>query len=245
MAITSGFFNSVNHDRVYNAEEMSNYFEGLVYNGVYETVGNALQVVVNDGLTVNVLTGRAMIDCRWLKNDTAYGITLEASDLQLDRIDRIVVKLDLTNRQMTLEAVKGEFASNPTPPTVTDTDTVKYLTIAYVKVNHGATSLIQDNIQDRRGTSDCPYVTALGKGIGVQKLQNSYVVETEQSTYSINIEGFNKSTDVLLVNLNGIMLIEDVEFDVTNNGYNAAIQLKNNRTIKPGNRLTFIVLKSR
>lgn len=245
MAITSGFFNSVNHDRVYNAEEMSNYFEGLVYNGVYETVGNALKVVVNDGLTVNVLTGRAMIDCRWLKNDTAYGITLEVSDLQLDRIDRIVVKLDLTNRQMTLEAVKGEFASNPTPPTVTDTDTVKYLTIAYVKVNHGATNLIQDNIQDRRGTSDCPYVTPLGKGIGVQKLQNSYLVQTEQSVYAINIESFNKSTDVLLVNLNGIMLIEDVEFDITNNGYNAAIQLKNNRTIKPGNRLTFIVLKSR
>ena len=245
MAITSGFFNSVNHDRVYNAEEMSNYFEGLVYNGVYETVGNALKVVVNDGLTVNVLTGRAMIDCRWLKNDTAYGITLEASDLQLDRIDRIVVKLDLTNRQLPLEAVKGEFASNPTPPTVTDTDTVKYLTIAYVKVNHGATNLIQDNIQDRRGTSDCPYVTPLGKGIGVQKLQNSYIVQTEQSVYAINIESFNKSTDVLLVNLNGIMLIEDVEFDVTNNGYNAAIQLKNNRTIKPGNRLTFIVLKSR
>ena len=245
MAITSGFFNSVNHDRVYNAEEMSNYFEGLVYNGVYETVGNALKVVVNDGLTVNVLTGRAMIDCRWLKNDTAYGITLEASDLQLDRIDRIVVKLDLTNRQMTLEAVKGEFASNPTPPTVTDTDTVKYLTIAYVTINHGATNLIQDNIQDRRGTSDCPYVTPLGKGIGVQKLQNSYLVQTEQSVYAINIESFNKSTDVLLVNLNGIMLIEDVEFDVTKNGYNAAIQLKNNRTIKPGNRLTFIVLKSR
>lgn len=245
MAITSGFFNSIDHDRVYNAEEMSNYFEGLVYNGVYETVGNALKVVVNNGLTLNVLTGRAMIDCRWLKNDTAYGITLEASDLQLDRIDRIVVKLDLTNREMTLEAVKGEFASNPTPPTLTDTDTVKYLTVAYVKVNHGATNLIQDNIQDRRGTSDCPYVTALGKGIGVQKLQNSYVVETEQSTYSINVEGFNKSTDVLLVNLNGIMLIEDVEFDVINNGYNAAIQLKNNRTIKPGNRLTFIILKSR
>lgn len=245
MAITSGFFNSIDHDRVYNAEEMSNYFEGLVYNGVYETVGNALKVVVNEGLTVNVSTGRAMIDCRWLKNDTVYGITLEASDLQLDRIDRIVVKLDLTNRKMTLEAVKGEIASNPVVPTITDTETVKYLTLAYVTINHDTTNLIQDNIQDRRGTSDCPYVTALGKGIGVQKLQNSYVVETEQSTYSINIESFNKSTDVLLVNLNGIMLIEDVEFDVTNNGYNAAIQLKNNRTIKPGNRLTFIVLKSR
>ena len=42
--ITSGFFNSINHDRVYNAEEMSNYFEGLVTSGIYEMIGGAFEV---------------------------------------------------------------------------------------------------------------------------------------------------------------------------------------------------------
>ena len=34
MAITSGFFNSVNDDRPYNAEQMTLYFEGLISNGI-------------------------------------------------------------------------------------------------------------------------------------------------------------------------------------------------------------------
>ena len=91
--ITSGFFNSINHDRVYNAEEMSNYFEGLVTSGIYEMIGGAFEVTAaetTEKLAVNVATGRAMIDCRWVRSDSVLSITLDNSDLQLDRIDSIV-----------------------------------------------------------------------------------------------------------------------------------------------------------
>ena len=63
MSVTYGFFNSVNGDRVYNADQMSEYFNELVSNGVYESVGGALQVVPNTGMNVNVKTGRGIIDC--------------------------------------------------------------------------------------------------------------------------------------------------------------------------------------
>ena len=52
MSITSGFFNSVNGDRTYNADQMSTYFKGLIGSGVYENVGGALQVLAGiAGLT--------------------------------------------------------------------------------------------------------------------------------------------------------------------------------------------------
>lgn len=40
MAVTYGFFNSVNGDRKYNADQMSSYFDGLVTDGVYEKIGD-------------------------------------------------------------------------------------------------------------------------------------------------------------------------------------------------------------
>lgn len=83
MAITSGFFNAQKlndgtYDRVYNAEEMSNYYEGLFTNGVVPNVDDELVVTAGDGLSINVGTGRAIIEGRWLKNSEAYNIELEA-----------------------------------------------------------------------------------------------------------------------------------------------------------------------
>ena len=69
MAITYGFFNSMGGDRTYNADQMSEYFSGLISDGVFENVGDALQVIPGDGMTAKVKTGRAIIKCKWLEND--------------------------------------------------------------------------------------------------------------------------------------------------------------------------------
>ena len=58
MAWTSGFFNSVNGDRLYNADQMSRIFEGLITDGVYESVANKLAVQPNSGMTIQIATGR-------------------------------------------------------------------------------------------------------------------------------------------------------------------------------------------
>ena len=60
MSVTCGFFNSSNGDRKYNADQMSSYFEGLVSDGVYENVGDALIVKAGDGMQVIVGEGRAI-----------------------------------------------------------------------------------------------------------------------------------------------------------------------------------------
>ena len=61
MAISYGFFNSVNGDRTYNADDISNYFLKLISNGVFATPSNAMQVQENDGMTVQVTAGWGFI----------------------------------------------------------------------------------------------------------------------------------------------------------------------------------------
>lgn len=174
MAITSGFFNSVNGDRLYNAEEMSHYFDGLITDGVFESVGDKLQVTAGDDFTVNVGTGRAMIDCHWFKNDAVYNIPIPAADVQYNRVDAIVVKLDTVAREMTLERISGELSTSMILPVITNESTVKYLILAYIQIERGMTTIRQGYIVDKRGSDKCPYVTGLIKQVDTSQLFAQY-----------------------------------------------------------------------
>ena len=50
MSVSSGFFNSLNGDRKYNAEQMSAIFDGLIIDGVFASIGTAFAVKAAGGL---------------------------------------------------------------------------------------------------------------------------------------------------------------------------------------------------
>ena len=85
MAWTYGFFNSVNGDRLYNSQQMSEIFEGLITDGVYENVGNKMAVQPNNGMTIQIATGRGWFGKHWVNNDSEYTLTLSTSDVILNR----------------------------------------------------------------------------------------------------------------------------------------------------------------
>ena len=93
MALTYGFFNSIDGDRTYNADQMSQYFKGLVSSGVYESVGGALQVIAGNGMTVNVQTGRAIVYQKWMESDAVETIAISAAHAILNRYTAVVVRL--------------------------------------------------------------------------------------------------------------------------------------------------------
>lgn len=176
MAITCGFFNAIkdsngNYDRTYNADQMSTYFEGLVSDGVYESVGDALQVVAGSGMEVQVKSGRALIGARWLKNDSAYTITLKASHVTLNRYTAIVARLDTSARTITIVAKDGDNATMPTKPAITNSNTVKELCLAYVYVGRGVTTITQSAIEDTRAnTNICGWVTGIIEQVDTSQL---------------------------------------------------------------------------
>lgn len=164
MAITYGFFNSLNGDRVYNADQMSTYFKGLIGQGVFEDVGGALQVLANSGMTVQVQTGRAIVgpNLKWLENDAPYNVSINASHVTLNRYTAVVVQCDVTNRTISIITVDGTPATNPTKPAITNTTTIQQICLAYVYVKAGATTITQANITDTRAnTSVCGWITGL------------------------------------------------------------------------------------
>lgn len=178
MAITYGFFNAINSDRTYNADQMSEYFDGLVSDGVYEKVGNALRVTAGTGMAVNVLSGRAIIDCKWIRNDAAAEITITAAHVLLARYTAIVLRLDKSAREITIAAKDGTPASTPAKPTMTDDGTIKELCLAYVYVGPNVTAITQANITDMRASSLCGWVTGI-----VQQVDTSELFAQWQSAY--------------------------------------------------------------
>lgn len=165
MALKYGFFNSVGGDRKYNADDISNYFLKLISNGVFATPSSTMQVQANSGMTVQVTAGWGFINCKWVNVDAPYLLTLDASDTALDRIDRVVLRLNASNsvRNIEIAVKKGSYASTPTPPTLTRVSGgIWELSLAKISVAHGATSISQANITDERAdTSVCGYVTGL------------------------------------------------------------------------------------
>lgn len=195
MAITYGFFNSVNGDRKYNADQMSNYFEGLVSDGVYNGVGNSMVVQASSGMNITVGSGRAIIGSKWIKNDSAYTLTVTGSHPTLNRYTAVVIKLDKVNRNISITTIDGTPASTPTKPTISDSQTVMYLVLAYVYVGAAVTSISQSNITDTRTDSTvCGWVTGLIEQVDTSTLylqwQEAFDTWFDDLTQELNVDTY-------------------------------------------------------
>lgn len=185
MAITYGYFNSVEGDRTYDADQMSEYFDGLVSNGVYESVGGALQVkaVSGGGMEVNVQTGRAIVNNKWVKNNSILTLPITGAHVTLNRWTAVVVRLEYTNRLITITTKDGANASNPTKPAMQDDATAKELCLAYIYVKANATAIFQADITDQRPSSLCGWVTGL-----IQQVDTSELFLQYQDAYESMVE---------------------------------------------------------
>ena len=174
MAVTYGFFNSVNGDRVYNADDMSEYFDGLISNGVFENVGGGLQVVPNTGMNINVNRGRAIIDCKWLNNDSVLTLDVTQAHPTLNRYTAVVVRLNVTDRLMEIATKDGTAAANPSKPTMDDTVTVKEICLAYIYVKAGVTTITASMIEDMRSSNLCGWITCIVDHVDTSTLFDQY-----------------------------------------------------------------------
>ena len=149
------FFDSTENDvREYTAAEFSEYFSKFLSDGVYTENGEmGLRVTTINGFNIRVSPGYAFIRGYMYKNDEDIEFILDSPDVVLDRIDRVVLKLDIVNRTMNIQLKKGTLGSQPSPPSLIDNSSVKELPIAQIRVNHGASSgIIKDERVPAAGT---------------------------------------------------------------------------------------------
>ena len=296
MAITYGFFNAIKqsngtYDRVYNADQMGTYFEGLVSDGVYESVDDAMQVLAGTGMQVQVGAGRAIIDSKWLKNTAAYPLTINAAHVTLNRYTAIVIRLDLSARTISIVTKDGENATAPIKPTMTNSETVKEMCLAYVYVGRGVTTITQANIEDTRPDNNvCGWVTGIVQQVDTSKLflqyqtayeqqlqtmqdwqeaqetafntwftaltdqlnVNTYIQKyhkvvnmgTKNGVFPLDMSGYTyAASDVLFINVNGIILVEDYDYLLDTS--KTPVEIHTNADLDANNILEITVLKSK
>lgn len=163
MSVTSGFFNSLNGDRKYNAEQMSAIFDGIINDGVFMSIGEAFAVKADTGYQVTVGIGRAWFNSTWIYNDAILPVLLEPSEVLLDRIDAVVIQVDRTDavRKGDIQVVKGTPSSSPLRPSLVKTEKVNQYPLAYILRKAGSESITQGSITSMVGTSDCPFITGI------------------------------------------------------------------------------------
>lgn len=158
MAVTSGFYNSYNHDRLYSADQFGAIFDGLISDGVYNNVGQAFNVGPGDGMHVNVGTGRGWFQHTWIFNDQTLPVPIETAPTgNLTRIDTIVIGVNKSDavRNSRIYAVKGTPAASPQKPTLSNgTNGLYEYALAFITVNSGVTSIPSTKIQYVVGHTD-------------------------------------------------------------------------------------------
>ena len=179
MAISGYFFNALKvndeYDRIYNAEDVTSYLDKIVGNGVFPNPSTQLQVTAGGGMSITVNAGQGWIDGHKMINSAALPLTLAASDVLLNRIDRVIFYVDHTAREMGIEVKQGTPATNDVAPDL-QRDAARYeMCLATVTVGKGVAAVSQANIADTRGDSAvCGFVQGLVQQADTSTLFNQW-----------------------------------------------------------------------
>lgn len=163
------------YDRVYKAEDWAWYFATFIGNGIFPKPSDGLQVVAYNGMEVKVNVGYAFINGYAFRNPEIFSITLEMAERAQNRIDRIVVRWDLPQRDIYIAVIKGTASAKPVAAAVTRNTEIWELAIADIYVGKGVTRIQTQNITDQRfNNSICGIVTGTVKEIDASVLTKQF-----------------------------------------------------------------------
>lgn len=187
------FFNDINDDRVYFAEDFARHLKKYFTNGIFN---NELRVVANNDMTITIQEGDANIEGYRYSNTGDLIKTVETADGTLKRIDNVVIRLDLTNRLISAQIIKGTFSDNPSAPALVRSSTVYDIKIAEIYVDNGITSITQSAIKDTRfEESVCGVVASTVETLNTEEIYDQLYTKFEeyiQTTEDTFSEWFNK-----------------------------------------------------
>lgn len=154
----ANFYNSKNGDRKYDASSFEEWLKPFFNNGVFN---GEMLVSSGGGFDIKVAIGNAYINGKLRKFDDITTLTVEKSSSTLARIDNLVVRRNDTDRNFTLEVVKGVESASPVAPALVRENGVYDLCLARIYVGASVVEITQANITDTRMDSNlCGYVCA-------------------------------------------------------------------------------------
>lgn len=157
------FFNSVNGDRRYKAEDWANYFNKFITNGYFPNIASNLQVIASGtNMKVTLRAGAAWINGYMYQNTTDFDLTIQTADAVNSRKDRVVLRLDHEKREIKAYVKKGTPSSSPVAPALQRDADAYELSVAEVYVRNGVVVITQEAVTDVRLNKDlCGVVNSL------------------------------------------------------------------------------------
>lgn len=151
------FWNSQNGDRVYDANDFSEWLKKFYTTGVFN---GDLEVTAAGGMTVSVSSGYVNIEGKVKFFSTPTTLTLATASGTYGRIDTVVAECNYTDREIKLKVVTGAYSVSPTATAPVRTAAAYQLVLAQIDVAAGAAEITQKNITDKRMDSNvCGLVT--------------------------------------------------------------------------------------
>lgn len=161
------FFDSIDgeDERYYTADEFAEYFRQVISSGILNGGTNLKVTCTGTDMNVQIKEGYAWLEGYLYKIDTEpLTLTLDAADPALDRIDRVVIRLDkrLEHRYIKAFVLESEPAEEPMAPDITRDDNVYEIALAQVRVIAGKSFVAQSEITDERlNTEVCGLANSL------------------------------------------------------------------------------------
>ena len=174
----------------------------------------------------------------------------------------------LESRNVSVVVKQGTYSSNPVAPEMTSDDYIEELSLCQIYVPAGATAITQAEITDERPNDElCGFVHQLFDQVSttdiyaqyesefnkwlselkdtvatttiIRQYTSSYITAVQDQTeIPINIPQYNPVTDMLNVYINGLKLIQDVNYTKSNN--NVVLT----KPVDTNTQIEFEVLKS-
>jgi hypothetical protein len=108
--------------------------------------------VVAGTLTTQVTAGKAIMDGHLYENTASLTLTHSLPEATLDRIDRVVLRLDLRNaeRNIKLRVKEGVASASPVAPTLQRDNVIYEISLARVLVRKNTVQLLAGDLTDER-----------------------------------------------------------------------------------------------
>lgn len=189
MSVTYGFFNSVNRDRLYDANQFSSIFNGIILDGVFSSVGDKFMVTPGEGLSLVVGTGRSWFNGHWTYNDAPVVIDIPAPVDIYGMYYALIIDVDEVERTAGIALIHGASALDPVKPNLIRSEIKNQYAIAYIKVGgRGTTEIFPENIEYVVGSEGTPLVTGLIQQATVGDLITNWKLEWENETEGLKDE---------------------------------------------------------
>lgn len=238
-ALNGGFFNArwtgegeapaVTYDRTYDSEDMMQPYINVVTEGIfaYQTnesggepqlqVGFPCTVKTNEN-TVSIQAGRGILNHHWFELDHTENISIATNSSLTNRIDSLIIQcnMNMDDRAVYLIYRQGTASA---PALETNDTTIFEFRLWNISVPNVDTSTEQITLEDKRGTSECPYITGLLQQLTLDERLNKFDDDVTKKINSYDQQLLDKIDDfetqgqsaISTFNSNGNEAIESFE----------------------------------